>query len=333
MHVDHYPVNNQQRTTPTDASSGSTPHINRKDPYSMDDVQTQVLQAEACLYVVATPIGNLEDITARALQVLASGAVVAAEDTRHVQRLLDRHGIRGRTQSLHAHNEQRAAPELLAMIAAGSSVALVSDAGTPAISDPGAVLVAMAHARGIRVVPLPGPSALITALSAAGMLRTEFSFLGFLPARASARRSQLQTLLHEPRTLIFYEAPHRITECVDDLVALFPGQRALVLARELTKTHESIHRCELAEAPAWLAQDDNHRRGEFVLVLEGAPAREQGDALVQQQAAEQATQVLTALLAELPVAQAVRLATAITGQRRNVLYPLALRLSQNSTET
>lgn len=272
------------------------------------------------LYVVATPIGNLADITLRALEALRAADVIACEDTRHARRLLDHHGIRAPTLSLHEHNEAAAAHKLIEALAAGKRVALVSDAGTPGISDPGARACAAVRAAGYAVVPLPGPSAAIAALSAAGLADAHFLFAGFLPSKPTARRKEIEALRAIPAALVFYEAPHRIEETVADLAALLEPERQLVIARELTKLFEQIVVMPLAEGPAWLAADDNHRRGEFVVAVSGPPAREGIDA--------EAERVLKALLAELPVKQAAKLAAEITGAAKNELYQRALQLKQ-----
>ncbi len=269
------------------------------------------------LSIVATPIGNLGDITLRALDTLRAADVVACEDTRHARRLLDHHGIRGQLLALHEHNEQLAAEKLVALLAAGKQVALISDAGTPAVSDPGARAVAAVRQAGFRVTPVPGPNAAIAALSAAG-LEGPFHFSGFLPAKVGARRTALEALKSIPATLVFYEAPHRIEETVADLAALLEPQREIVIARELTKLFEQIERMPLAAAPAWLAMDDNHRRGEFVLLVSPPPPHEGIDA--------ESERILKLLLAELPVKQAAKLAAAITGQPKNALYDRALAL-------
>ena len=271
------------------------------------------------LYVVATPLGNLGDITLRALDTLRGVDLVAAEDTRTTANLLAHHGIKASLLALHEHNEARAADKLIAALAAGQSVALVSDAGTPAISDPGALAVARVLDAGYRVTPIPGPNAAITALSAAGMVETAFLFYGFLPAKAGARRKVLESLCGLPHALVFYEAPHRIAECIDDLAESFEPGRTVVLARELTKMFESIHRCRLDQAQAWLAADDNNRRGEFVLIVSGAPEAEAEGALD-----AEAERVLALVAAELPPAKAAKLAAAITGVPRDVLYAHAL---------
>ena len=273
---------------------------------------------KATLSIVATPIGNLGDITLRALDTLRAADVIACEDTRHARHLLDHHGIRGQLLALHEHNEQQAAEKLIAFLEAGKQVALISDAGTPAVSDPGARAVAAVREAGYRVTPLPGPNAAIAALSAAGLDGPEFHFVGFLPAKVGARRTALEKRKSIPATLVFYEAPHRIEETIADLVATLEPQREIVIARELTKLFEEIVRLPLADAPAWLAADENHRRGEFVLLVSAPQAHEGLDA--------ESDRVLKLLLAELPVKQAAKLAAAITGQSKNALYDRALEI-------
>ncbi|MBM3345566.1 MAG: 16S rRNA (cytidine(1402)-2'-O)-methyltransferase [Betaproteobacteria bacterium] len=280
------------------------------------------------LYVVATPIGNLEDITLRALSVLGTVDVIAAEDTRNTARLLDRHGIGTRMLSLHEHNEARRAQEILRLLEAGRQVALVSDAGTPALSDPGAILVARLRAAGHAVIPIPGPSAATAALSVAGLAGTAFHFSGFLPERAAARRAAIAALAAEEALLVFYESPHRVLACVEDLAAVLGAggpqdapPREIVIARELTKLFESVHRCPLAEAAAWLAADPSRVRGEFVLLVTGAPKATGGST------GADLDRVLKALLAELPLAQSVKLARSITGLRRGEVYARALELT------
>jgi 16S rRNA (cytidine1402-2'-O)-methyltransferase len=275
--------------------------------------------------VVATPIGNLEDITLRALKVLGAVDVIAAEDTRNTARLLDRHSIRTRMLSLHEHNETRRAEEILRLLEEGRQVALVSDAGTPVLSDPGAILVARLRAAGHTVIPIPGPSAAMAALSVAGLSGTAFHFAGFLPERASARRTAIAALAAEEALLVFYESPHRVQACVEDLAAVLGADgaapRDIVIARELTKLFESVHRCPLAEAAAWLAADPNRVRGEFVLLVTGAPAAKAPSS------GADLDRVLKALLAELPLAQSVKLACGITGLRRGEVYARALELA------
>lgn len=277
---------------------------------------------EAALYVVATPIGNLRDITLRALEILANADIVAAEDTRNTAHLLSHHAIRAKQLiAVHQHNERGAADKIIAQLQAGLSVAFVSDAGTPAVSDPGALLVQAVLAAGLRVIPIPGVSAVVAALSAAGLNDAHFLFYGFLPNKSAARCSVLQSLQEHPYTLVFYEAPHRIVESVADLCAVFGGERQIVLAREITKLFETIHSCKLSEAQAWLMSDSNQQRGEFVVLISGAVAQV-GIALETQR-------ILQLLLAELPLKQAVQLTTQITGAARNEIYPLALQLKQD----
>ncbi len=270
------------------------------------------------MYVVGTPIGNLGDITLRALEALRGVDLVACEDTRHARQLLDHHGIKAQTLALHQHNENEAAAKLVAQLAAGKRVALITDAGTPGVSDPGARAVAAVRAAGYRVIPIPGPNAAIAALSAAGLGDPRFLFVGFLPAKVGARRTAISELAAVAATLVFYEAPHRVCETVADLVELLDGGRRIVFARELTKLFEQIAAMPLAEAPAWLAADANRERGEFVLLVSAPPPREGMDA--------ESERVLAALLAELPVKQAAKLAAEITGQPKNALYARALEL-------
>lgn len=277
----------------------------------------------ATLYVVATPIGNLADLGLRAQETLRGVEAVAAEDTRVTRRLLAHYGIAKRLIPVHEHNEQRAVDGILALLRDGRSVALACDAGTPAISDPGALLVAAARAAGFQVTPVPGPNAAIAALSVSGFGTPHHLFYGFLPARAAVRRRALAGLAHLPYLLVFYEAPHRIEESVSDLRAVLGEKRRIVIARELTKLFESVHACTLAEAADWLAADPLRRKGEFVLIVEGA---------AETTAAEDAGQrALEALLGELPLRRAVDLAARITGERKNELYKLALELKQRKS--
>jgi len=269
------------------------------------------------LHVVATPIGNLADLSPRARAVLAGVDVVAAEDTRHSGQLLQQFGIQARLVALHEHNEAQASQALLGRLQEGASVALISDAGTPAVSDPGARLVALAHAHQVPVLAIAGPSALTAAISVAGMGALPISFHGFLPARAKARQQLLGGLAAQPGTLVFYEAPHRIEEMVADLAQILGGARTVVLARELTKRFESSHRCPLDQASAWLAADADHRRGEFVVVVEGAPEDAVEDPLGEGQ------RVLAVLRESLSLSEAVRLAARISGANRSALYAWA----------
>lgn len=272
------------------------------------------------LAMVATPIGNLRDITQRALDVLRAADVIAAEDTRNSQHLLTAYGIQARLMAVHEHNEAGAANRIVDDLRAGKRVAYISDAGTPGLSDPGARLVAAVRAAGLTVMPVPGPSALAAAVSVCGF-DGPLWFHGFLPPKSAARRKVLEGLDALPAILAFYEAPHRIEETVADLAAVLDSTRTLLFAREISKRFEQIHACPLAEANTWLAADDNHRRGEFVLLV--APPGE-----VSADDAE-ARRVLNILLAELPVKQAAQLAARLTGQRKNDLYDLALQLKTN----
>ncbi|MCQ4309614.1 16S rRNA (cytidine(1402)-2'-O)-methyltransferase [Pseudomonas stutzeri] len=276
--------------------------------------------AAGTLYVVATPIGNLEDISARALRVLTEVALIAAEDTRHSARLLQHFGISTPLAACHEHNERDEGGRFIKRLLAGEDVALISDAGTPLISDPGYHLVRQARAVGIRVVPLPGACALVAALSAAGLPSDRFIFEGFLPAKQVARRARLELLREEPRTLIFYEAPHRILDSLTDMEEVFGPERPAVLGRELTKTFETLKGLPLAELRAWVASDSNQQRGECVLVLGGWQVP-QGEEAVD----ANALRVLRLLLAELPVKRAAAVAAEVTGVRKNVLYQLALQ--------
>lgn len=271
------------------------------------------------LYVVATPIGNLQDMTPRALEVLNSVSLIAAEDTRHSGRLLQYFNIQTPTTACHDHNERGKSQRLVERLLAGDDLALISDAGTPLISDPGFHLVRLAREAGVRICPVPGVCALIAGLSAAGLPSDRFAFEGFLPAKAHGRRQRIQALAAEQRTWMLYEAPHRLLECLEDLLELLGPERQVVLARELTKTFETIKGAPLAELVAWVRADTDQQRGECVLIVEGAPPPAEGDAL--DPAAER---VLDILLAELPVKQAAALAAQITGLKKNRLYQLAL---------
>jgi len=271
------------------------------------------------LYVVATPIGNLDDMSARALKVLADVALIAAEDTRHSIRLLQHFGIDTPLAACHEHNERDEGGRFLGKLLAGEDVALVSDAGTPLISDPGYHLVRQARAAGVSVVPVPGACALIAALSAAGLPSDRFIFEGFLPARQAGRLARLEQVREEPRTLIFYEAPHRILESLQDMETVFGGERPALLARELTKTFETLKGLPLAELRAFVAGDSNQQRGECVVLVGGWSAPEGEQAI-----SSEAQRVLDLLLAELPLKRAAALASEITGVRKNLLYQLAL---------
>ena len=272
------------------------------------------------LYVVATPIGNLGELSPRARSVLAQVDVIAAEDTRTSGVLMQTFGIGTRLVAVHEHNEDRIAAELIAELQSGRSIALISDAGTPLVSDPGFALVRAARAAGIPVMAIPGPCAAIAALSISGLPTDSFVFIGFLPAKSAARRARLQELASEARTLVLYEASHRIGECIDDILAVFGAQRRMCLAREITKRFEESITATVQEVRTWLQQDANRQRGEFVIALEGAATAVGDPAEVQR--------VLKLLLAELPVARAAKVAAQITGAPRNALYDLALKITQ-----
>lgn len=272
----------------------------------------------AALYVVATPMGNLGDITLRALECLRQADAVACEDTRHARPLLDHYDIKVPTFALHDHNEQEASGKLLTLLAEGKTVALISDAGTPGISDPGARAVARVQDAGFPVIPLPGPNAAATAFSASGLTDERFLFVGFLSSKSAARRAELERLKEIPAALVFYEAPHRVEETVADLAGVLGPQRQLVVARELTKLFEQIARMPLGEASTWFTADANRKRGEFVLIVSAPPIREGLDG--------EAERVLSLLAAELPTKVAARLAAEITGASKNDLYQRALAL-------
>lgn len=276
----------------------------------------------ATLYVVPTPLGNLGDITLRAIDVLRSVSWVAAEDTRHTAPLLKHYGVSARLMAAHQHNEEAAAHQIIDRLHAGESVAFVSDAGTPAVSDPGARVVARVREAGLRVVPLPGACAAVTALSASGLVDPHFLFYGFLPAKAKQREAELQLLAAFPYTLVFYEAPHRILETVAALATVLGGDRTVVFARELTKLFETIHSVSLKDAVRWLEDDPNRQRGEFVLLVSGVGPNDDDD---------DGLRVLGLLLDEgLPVKQAAKLAHAITGAGKNAMYEAALELKKRT---
>jgi 16S rRNA (cytidine1402-2'-O)-methyltransferase len=278
-----------------------------------------MVKAPGRLFVVATPIGNLADLSPRALEALGSAALIAAEDTRHTRLLLQAAGVATPLVSLHDHNESQRVPELLARLAEGSDVALVSDAGTPLLSDPGFELVSRAAAAGFAVHTVPGPSAITAALSVAGLPTHRFCFEGFLPARAAERRAALADLAHEPRTLVFFEAPHRIAALLADLVTHFGAERRAAVARELTKTHETIYRGTLAELQAQAHEQQNFARGELTVVVAGAAAG------VDSVDAAELRRTMEILLRELPPGRAAATAAALTGAPRAAAYALATR--------
>jgi len=282
-----------------------------------------IVSAPGTLFIVATPIGNLGDISDRARSTLREVELIAAEDTRHSGQLLAQFGIDTPLLALHEHNEAARVAELIARLQAGASIALISDAGTPLVSDPGYRLVAAAGAAGIDVRPIPGACAAIAALSVAGLPTDRFAFEGFLPQRRAARRARLETLTHETRTLVFYEAPHRLGEALEDLAAVLGPTRQAVVARELTKLHETVYRGDLARLAACAATDANMVRGEAVVVVAGAPPDDDADA-----AAARVEALLRALLPVLPLSAAVDLAVELTGVRRNRVYERALELKR-----
>lgn len=283
------------------------------------DEMTQQNFPPSTLYVVATPIGNIGDITLRALHVLAIVDAIACEDTRNTAQLLNRYGLSKSLIAAHQHNEREVANKLITRLQAGERIALVSDAGTPAVSDPGARIVDAVRTAGLRILPLPGPSAAITALSTSGLLDEHFYFVGFLPAKGKQRETVLHGLTGIAATLIFYEAPHRIVDAVAALVDVFEPTRQIVFARELTKLFEEVHRCTLADASTWLADDSHREKGEYVILLGGATAAVAAEAV-------EADRVLRILLAECSVKQAATLAAQLTGQKKNALYEQALAI-------
>lgn len=275
---------------------------------------------QGALYVVATPIGNLGDISSRALDTLRAVDLIAAEDTRHSSKLLQHFAITTPVTALHEHNERRACATLIERLRDGATIALISDAGTPLLSDPGYHLVNAAHEHGVRVVPIPGPSSIIAALSASGLQADRFMFEGFLPARQAARRARLAELQRESRTWGFFEAPHRIVDALADLRHALGDDRLVVIARELTKTFETVHRGRAGEVATWVQADPNRRKGEFVVIVQGAPVTPDAEADAH------ARRVLQLLLAALPLKQAVSITAQITNASRNRVYDLAIAL-------
>lgn len=271
------------------------------------------------LFVVATPIGNLEDMSPRARRILGEVDLIAAEDTRHSRVLLEHFGISTPMISHHEFNERRAAAQLVNRMMQGGRIALIVDAGTPLISDPGYRLVCLAHDRGIAVIPVPGPSAILCALSACGLPVHRFAFEGYAPERAAARRKFLGRLRADPRTLVFFEAPHRIREFLHDCIAVFGPERNCTVARELTKKFESVKRQPLAGMLEWMNADADRRRGELVVIIEGAADTHAGRE-------QEAGRVLEILLRFLPLTDAATAAAGITGGRKNELYKLGLRI-------
>ncbi|TNG91469.1 16S rRNA (cytidine(1402)-2'-O)-methyltransferase [Pasteurellaceae bacterium USgator11] len=270
------------------------------------------------LYIVATPIGNLQDISQRALTILATVDRIAAEDTRHSGILLSHYGIKKPLLALHDHNEQQKADSLVARLQQGENIALISDAGTPLISDPGFHLVRQCRQSGINVVPIPGACAAITALCAAGIASDRFCFEGFLPAKSKARRDKFELLKAEPRTLIFYESTHRILDSLQDMQSVLGSTRYVVLARELTKTWESIHGDSIENLLVWLQQDDNRTKGEMVLIVEGQSAVEESEF------STEATKALELISQELPLKKAAAIVAELYGYKKNALYQFGL---------
>ena len=275
------------------------------------------------LYIVATPIGNLEDMTPRALRTLSEADLIAVEDTRHSAKLLRHFGVGTKTEAIHEHNERSQVPRLVEILKGGKSIAFITDAGTPLVSDPGFHLVRAARQAGIRVVPVPGACAAIAALSAAGLPSDRFVFEGFPPAKSAARRAVFEKLREESRTLIFYESPHRILESLKDMTEVFEPGREAVLARELTKRFETMHAGTLEELLEWAGRDADQQLGEFVILIHGAPRAER------EVVDEETVRVLKILLDELPVSQAAALAARITGLKKNKLYEYALTLRKD----
>ncbi|MEP7083730.1 MAG: 16S rRNA (cytidine(1402)-2'-O)-methyltransferase [Betaproteobacteria bacterium] len=287
---------------------------------------TAFVPAPATLYAVATPIGNLRDITLRALDVLRGVDRIAAEDTRVSATLLRHYGIATRLLALHEHNERAQAQRIVALLREGESIALISDAGTPGISDPGAQLVAAVRTAGFDVLPIPGASALTAAVSVTGWGALPFTFVGFLPARSGARRTALDGLRDSHAALVFYEAPHRIVAALGDLVERLGGTRRVTLGRELTKRFETVHESTLADGLEWLTADTDRQRGEFVLIVEGAAA-------IDERAINDADiRLLELLLRELPASRAARVAAEISGKPRSAFYERTIGATADDAE-
>ncbi len=280
-----------------------------------------MIETSGVLYIVATPLGNLGDMSPRAIEVLQQVDWIAAEDTRHSGRLLQHFGITTRMLSLHDHNEQQQSERLLQMLSEGKSLALISDAGTPLISDPGYRMVQRAREEGFVVVPVPGPSAVIAALSVSGLPTDRFAFEGFPPPKQGVRKRYLETLANESRTLVFYESCHRIVDSLQDMAAIFGIQRQAVVARELTKTFEEIQAGDLAGLVQWVTSDANHQKGEFVVLIHGVSPAEGDQALD-----EEALQTLRVLMEELPLKQAARLTAKRHGLQNRMVYQAGLAL-------
>lgn len=273
------------------------------------------------LYIVPTPIGNLSDITRRAIEILSQVDLIAAEDTRHSQKLLQHYDIETRLISLHDHNEGKRAKQLIEQLQQGLSVALISDAGTPLISDPGYGLVSSCRQQGIRVVPLPGPCAAITALSGAGLPTDRFVFEGFLPVKEGAKQRVLQRLENETATCVFYESPRRVVDSLHSIMTVLGGSRTVVLAKELSKTFETFFSGTAKEAHEWLLADDNHQRGEFVLMLAGVEK-------VDSDIPDEAIKLLIMLREELPLKKAAAITAHYFDLKKNALYQKGLELEE-----
>lgn len=273
------------------------------------------------LFVVATPIGNLDDISRRAIEVLSSVDVILAEDTRHSAKLLGRFGIKTKVSAFHEHNEAQMNDALIAELTTGLNAAIISDAGTPLISDPGFQLVRSAHQHGVQVVPIPGPSAVLAALSASGLPTDRFIFEGFLPSRREARRRRLEGLARAAVTLVILESPHRVLAALEDMIEIFGANRTGAIAKELTKVFETVRLGALSELHAWLGERAERQKGEFVIVVSGA------DNAGTEPDTDANRELLVTLLKEVPLKTAVRLAATITGASRNRLYALALELN------
>ncbi|AAU37894.1 16S rRNA (cytidine(1402)-2'-O)-methyltransferase [[Mannheimia] succiniciproducens] len=271
------------------------------------------------LYIVATPIGNLQDITQRALDIFTQVDLIAAEDTRHSGLLLSHYGIKKPFFALHDHNEQQKADALVEKLRQGTNIALISDAGTPLISDPGFHLVRKCRQTGLKVVPLPGACAAITALCASGIASDRFCFEGFLPAKSKARKDKLQNIAEEDRTLIFYESTHRILDTLEDIEAILGAERYIVLAREITKTWETITGDTVANLRKWLAEDPNRTKGEMVLVIEGKAKSDDAEEI-----SPQAIKALALLAKELPLKKAAAIVAELYGYKKNALYQYGL---------
>ncbi|MGX2968924.1 16S rRNA (cytidine(1402)-2'-O)-methyltransferase [Ursidibacter sp. B-7004-1] len=285
---------------------------------------SSIPEQSGVLYIVATPIGNLEDITQRALNIFQQVDLIAAEDTRHSGLLLSHYGIKKPFFALHDHNEQQKAVVLVEKLQQGQNIALISDAGTPLISDPGFHLVRHCRQAGIKIVPIPGACAAITALCSSGIASDRFCFEGFLPAKTKARCDKLSALLDEPRTLIFYESTHRILDTLADMQQVFGGERYIVMAREITKTWETIYGASLNELIAWLAEDNNRIKGEIVLVVEGKIS-----ASVDDEISPQALKLFTLLAKELPLKKAATIVAECFDYKKNTLYQYGLAHLKN----